>query len=602
MLTNKYLAKYYFKYIYLYIIGIIALIVVDIVQTYIPDILGKITDLFDTASKTGFTPEMNKDIINLALYSLYIGIAMFLGRIFWRLTIFNASQKTEAGLRHRMFLKAEELSCNFYHKNTVGNVMALFTTDLETIEEYLGWGLIMLVDAIILTGFTLFKMFRASWQLTLIALLPMILIVVWGFLVEIFISKKWEQKQASFDKLYDYTQENFTGIKVIKAFVKENQEIRAFSKLARENQEINVSFGRMSIIFDVLIQLIITAIVSLIMGVGAFFVYKEVKNETIILFGSPITIKTSGDYVQYISLFDILIWPLIALGQVISMRSRAKASLKRISKFLNSDVDVKSPKNAIKLENIKGKITFKDLNFSYQEDNKTDILKHISFEIMPGEKIGIVGKIGSGKSTIASLLLRLYNFPEDSIFIDDIDLMNADITSVRNNVSYVPQDNFLFSDSVRNNIAFSNKELPNENVLEAAEFANVHNDIVQFENQYETVSGERGVTLSGGQKQRISIARAYIKNAPIMILDDSVSAVDIKTEETIIKNIKEKCPDKTVIIIASRVSTVSNLDKILVLKNGEVEAFGPHHEIINSSKTYQKMVELQKLEEELEGK
>ena len=293
---------------------------------------------------------------------------------------------------------------------------------------------------------------------------------------------------------------------------------------------------------------------------------------------------------------------MIAMGQIVAMRSRAKASLNRVAKFLDADEDIKNPKNAFVLENVSGKITFKNFSFTYPDgDQNYKSLENVSFEINAGESVGIVGKIGSGKSTLVNSLLRLYNVEEGTIFIDDHDLMKCDITSIRDSIAYVPQDNFLFSDKIYNNIAFSNRSIDRVKIENAAKFADVHDNIAGFKNGYDTLSGERGVTLSGGQKQRIAIARAYLKDAPIMIMDDSVSAVDVKTEETILHNIHEQRRGKTTIVIASRVSTVSHLDKILVLNDGKIEAFDTPKNLLEISPTYKKMVYLQELEKAVEG-
>ena len=294
----------------------------------------------------------------------------------------------------------------------------------------------------------------------------------------------------------------------------------------------------------------------------------------------------------------MIIWPMIALGQIVALRSRAKTSLKRVSVLLDENVDVKDEENLIPLLEIKGKITFKNFSYAYQGET-IEALKNVNLEILPGENIGIVGKIGSGKSTLVNALLRLDNVKKGTLFLDDHDIMEIPIKQVRDNISMVPQDNFLFSTPISNNISFSNEKMSEDEIIEAAEFADVHNNIKEFIDGYRTLLGEKGVTLSGGQKQRVSIARAYAKHSPIMILDDSVSAVDVKTEEKILKNIKEKRHGKTTLIVASRVSTVAHLDKIIVMNQGRVEAFANHNELLEISPTYQKMVHLQELENEL---
>ena len=595
MLFGKYINKYYLKYWAFFLIGIIFLIVVDYLQLYVPEFLGQIIDFFDNGSVAGHEKEIGQIII----YVILVSFGMFFGRVVWRLTIFHASTGIEASLRQEMFLKSERLSQRYYHETKVGNIISWFTTDLETIEEFFGWGTIMLVDASFLSLFVLIKMFILDWALTLITLIPILLIVVWGAIVEKFMSMKWEYRQKETDRLYDFTQENFTGIRVIKAFVKENSQLFAFSKIARKNKDVNIDFVRISVIFDVLISIIIALITSIILGFGGYFVYLTIKGIPLVIFGKEI-LFSAGNLVTFIGYFDLLIWPMMALGQIFTMRSRAKTSLKRVSNFLDQEEEIKNVDNPIFIKNIKGKIEFKNFSFTYPNGQENS-LKNISFVVNPGETIGIVGKIGSGKTTLVNSLLRLYNIDNDKIFIDDVDLMKCDITSLRNEIAYVPQDNFLFSDKVSNNISFGRRNASFDKIRDAAIFADVNDNIVNFKEGYDTVSGERGVTLSGGQKQRISIARAYIKESPIMIMDDSVSAVDVKTEETILKHIKENRKNMTTLVVASRISTVMNLDKILVLDEGKVVGYDSHKELIKTCPVYQKMVYLQELEREVEG-
>lgn len=578
--------------------GILALIAIDYIQTLTPEYLGKLVGLYETSKDTGIPVNLN-DVYPLVFNIIIVAVILFIGRFIWRITLFYASKKIEANIRHKMFLKAEKLSTTYYHDNKVGTVMAWFTNDLETIEEYLGWGTIMLVDAIFLSFIVIVKMISLSWQMSILMFIPIILIVVWGALVEKFMSNLWDERQKAYDSLYDFSQENFTGIRVLKAFVKENQTLLAFAKTARRNKDTNLKFVRLSVLFDVFISAILVAVVACILGFGGWFVYAYATGNPIVIFGTPIKID-GQTLVTFYGYTQELIWPMMALGQIVSMKSRAKASLARISNFLDAEEDIQNPANPVYLDKIDGNIAFKNLSFRYPV-KKYDNLKNITFDIKAGETIGVVGKIGSGKSTIASLLLRLYNISKNSLYIDGVDIMDLDIQNLRDNIAYVPQDNFLFSDSITNNISFYRENISEEDVVEAAKFAEVHDNIVDFDEGYKTISGERGVTLSGGQKQRISIARAYIKDAPIMILDDSVSAVDIKTEENILENIKKYRKGKTTILIASRVSTVASLDKILVLNNGEVEAFDSHENLLKSSKTYARMVYLQELEKEVEG-
>lgn len=584
--------KYYKRYLILFIIGVIANVVVDYVQLYIPEFLGDMVDIVSLNTNVIF------DDIKKIVYSLIIvAFTLFIGRIIMRFTILVASSKIDRDIRHDMFLKTERLSQRYFHENKVGSIMSSFTTDIEAIGDFTGWGTVMIIDALFLGVMALYKMIKLDMFLTMITLIPMLALIVWGNKVEKAMSDKWTERQKSFDKLFDFTQENFTGIRVIKAFVKEAQEFKAFSKVAKENSDVNIDFAMMSVRFDVCIELLIGAVVALLMGLGGTCVYYYVTGNPVVLFGHSI-ILTAGKLITFIGYVDVLIWPMIAMGQILQMFSRFKSSSKRVFDYLDEEEEIHNVDNPISLDNCKGEITFNHFSFIYP-DGSNESLKDISFKINPGELIGVVGKIGSGKTTLVNSLLRLYNIENNQILIDGVDIMDLDIKNLRDNIAYVPQDNFLFSSTVQENIAFSNKRMSIDKVKSAANFADVHENITNFKDGYNTMTGERGVTLSGGQKQRISIARAYAKDAPIMIMDDSVSAVDVKTEEAILSNIQEKRAGKTTIIIASRISTVSKADRILVLKDGELEDFDSPENLLKVSPTYQKMVYLQKLESEL---
>lgn len=598
MLFSKYLNKYYRKYWYFYLIGILALVFVDYIQLFIPEFLGDLVEIFESAAEVGsFSQQMRDDIIKIVLFTVLIGAGLMIGRMLWRFTLFRASFKIEAELRHDMFVKAEKLSVEYFHSNKVGNIMSWFTNDIEQISDYLGFGVVMMVDGFALSFMCFLKISLLSWQFLIILLIPMILIVVWGLLVEKIMSDNWTKRQEAFDKLYDFAQESFTGIRVIKAFVKQRQEIIAFSKVAHQNKDVNVKFALISVGFDVVIEVVIGLLFAMILGFGG---YLAVTGETVDFLGMAFAIS-GPDLVVLVGYFDSLIWPLIAMGQIVAAYSRSKASMKRIENYMNAPEDIQDAPDAVMLNDVKGKIEFRNFSFTYPTKDK-ESLEDINLVIQPGEIIGIVGRIGRGKTTLVNALLRIYNVKEDTVYIDDVDIMKANVKSLRDCISYVPQDNFLFSDTVKRNIAFGDVDLADDRVKFAADFACVGGDIEHFKDKYETVTGERGVTLSGGQKQRISIARAFIMDSPIMVLDDSVSAVDVKTEETILKNIKELRKGKTTLVVASRVSTVCHLDKIIVLNDGRVEAFDTPANLLKISPTYAKMVYLQELEKEVEGR
>ncbi len=580
----------------MYLLGILALVVIDLAQLKTPQYLGEIVNLLNV--KDG--PIDTNRIYEICLYILLIAGIMFVGRMLWRFTLFNASQRIEAGLRRDMFQKSERLSQRYYHETKVGSIMSWFTTDLETIEEYTGFGTVQIVDSSFLGIMVIIQMIRLDWVLTLFAAFPMILIIIWGALVEKYMAIKWEARQTQFDRLYDFSQENFTGIRVIKAFVKETSEIHAFAKEAKKSRDTNLDVAKVDILFDNVIELLIAAIMAFILGFGSWFVYSFVSGNPIVLLGHTVELD-AGQLITFTGLFDTLIWPLIALGSIIMMHSRSKTSLKRISAFLDQEEEVSSPADSVVLQDISGEITFNHFSFAYPGHEGKPVLSDVSLTIHPGETVGVVGRIGSGKTTLVNILMRLYNIEPGTVFIDGTDIMSCDLRSLRAAIAYVPQDNFLFSNKVSQNISFSDIHMSQEDIEKAAVFADVDENIQDFPDKYETMIGERGVTLSGGQKQRISLARAYAKNAPILILDDSVSAVDVKTEETILRNIREQRKGKTTIVVASRVSTVSNMSRVLVLNEGRVEAFDTPERMSESSPTYQKMVYLQTLESEVEG-
>ena len=399
-------------------------------------------------------------------------------------------------------------------------------------------------------------------------------------------TRTWEKRQQAFSALSDFAQENFSGIAVIKAFVKELKELIAFRKLNKENEGVNVEYTRISVLLEVLVTFFVESVVCVILGYGGFLVYKGNFN--------------AGQLVEYIGYFEAIVWPIMAISMLIEKTSRGKASLNRITELLDAPIDVADRDGVPDLESPKGGIEFRGLTFRYP-DGEFDVLKDISFTVAPGESVGIVGKTGAGKTALVDLLLRTYNVPDGTLFVDGKDVNRVSIRSVRQACAYVPQDNFLFSDTIAHNIAFGVDEASPEDIERAARLADVRDNIVDFKDGYETVLGERGVTVSGGQKQRISIARALLKDAPILILDDSVSAVDTRTEKIILDNLKKSRAGKTTLLIAHRISTVEGLDKIVFLEDGRVEAVGPHDQLYASCPEYRRMVDLQKLEDEVGG-
>ena len=469
--------------------------------------------------------------------------------------------------------------------------MALYTNDLQTVRAAFGQGTIMLVDAIFLGFLAFSKMWKMDTTLTLISSIPLLILALCGRIIGKYMSKKFATRQKAFANMSDFTQESISGISVVKAFVKEAKELMAFGKINKENHDRNLEFVKAGVLLQTLIGALIASIIVIIMGYGGYLVYQAQLNQTLDF--------TVGDLTKYISYFGTLTWPMMAIAQLINLRSQAKASLKRIDGLLNETVEIKDDNPTI-LEEIKGKIAFQNLSFKYPQTEKL-VLEGISFTVDVGDKIGIIGRTGCGKTTLVDLLLRLYNLEPNQILIDDVDIMKLSIFQVRDAIAYVPQDNFLFSDTIENNINFAFKEKDQEKIKNAALMADLDSNIQDFKEGYQTILGERGVTISGGQKQRTAIARALMKDAPILILDDSVSAVDTKTEEIILSNISKIREGKTTILIAHRISTIKSMDKIALIDEGKLIGFGTHDQLLKTNVMYKQMVNLQKLEDEVGG-
>ena len=587
MIFGKYINKYYLKYAPNLLLGLFALWAVDYLQLIIPELYQMVINgmnqgyVMVDGVQQAFDMAFLLDKICMPMVG--VAVAIVFGRFLWRVSIFGAAIRVETNLRDEMFDHAKNLSREYYQQNKVGNLMSLFTNDLDTVQECYGWGFMQFFDAVILGTMSMAKMWQMNHMLAVLSLIPMALLFVCASIVGRVMTKKWDYRQECFSKLSDFSQESFSGIAVIKAFVKETLELLAFKKLNDENEAANIDFTKTSVLMRIMVGSFVESVMCIIIGYGGYLVYKGTFN--------------AGQLMEFIGYFTAIVWPIMAVSDLIDMTSRGKASLKRISELLDAEVTVKDRPGVGELKDVKGGIEFRDLTFRYP-DGELDELHHVSFTIRPGESVGLVGKTGAGKTTLVDLILRTYNVPDGTIFIDGQDVNSVSIHSVRENCAYVPQDNFLFSDTIARNIAFGNSQVDMGMVRHAAVLADVDENISQFQQGYETVLGERGVTVSGGQKQRISIARALMKDAPILILDDSVSAVDTKTERAILDNLKQTRRGKTTILIAHRISTIEQMDKVLFIDGGTVAGFGTHESLYAQNAAYRKMVDLQRLEEE----
>ena len=587
MIFGKHINKYYLRYGYLLLFGMVALIAVDYFQLEIPELYNCVVNglTYGQVEVDGQILPFDMAFLldRVCLPMLFIIIMLLTGRFLWRICFFGAAISRETNLRNKMFDHSKELSHQYYQVNKVGNLMSLYTNDLDTVQECFGWGVMMFCDALFLGVLAISKMWRLNATMTILACLPLACLLAVSVIIGRTLMKKWDKRQEAYSRLSDFSQESFSGIAVVKAFVKEAKELMAFKKLNEENEKVNIDYTRSSVLLRIFVTLFVESVVCVILGFGGYLVYCEKLD--------------AGQLVEFIGYFTSLIWPVMAVSELIDMTSRGTASIRRIGELLDAPIDVKDGEGVREIPDIKGNVEFKNLTFAFPDGDR-DALTDVSFKIAAGERIGIVGKTGSGKTAIVDLLLRIYNISDGMLYVDGVDVNKIPIRQLRSAIAYVPQDNFLFSDTIKNNIGFFTDDAPIDEVRRVAELADVDENIIEFSKGYETVLGERGVTVSGGQKQRISIARALLKDAPILILDDSVSAVDTKTEQKILQNLEVERKGKTTIIIAHRITTVEGLDKIVYVDDGKVSAVGTHAELCETCAEYRRMVELQRLEEE----
>ncbi|MDY4146017.1 MAG: ABC transporter ATP-binding protein [Bacilli bacterium] len=591
MLFGKHINEYYLKYGIVLLTGIVALLLVDYFQLKIPDIVG---DIVDGLQFKTLTKDKLKD------YMLLLGvvaIVMFFGRFIWRICLFGTGIRVECNLRNKVFKNMQFLSQRFFQENKTGNLMSIYTNDLTLIRQSFGMGTMMLVDAVCLGAMALYKMFSLNALLSIFSLVSLVLVTLCSSLIGKKITKATENNFKAYGALSDFVQEDFSGISVIKAFVLEKLQVKLFSKYNTENMDSTLVMTKLSVKLNIIITVILSFVNIGIIVYGGYLIYLR-KN------GLSTNLFSVGDLIKFSAYFGTLIWPIEAVGRLIDMHSQGKASLNRVCKIIDAEKEINDSLVTEECKNIttlEGDIEYRNLSFSYPNDSKK-VLHNVNLKINKGEFVGIIGETGSGKTTIVDLLLRLYNIDANMLFIDDHDIMNLPLKTVRNNIAYVPQDNFLYGDKITKNIAFSEvNEIDIDKVYETANISGVKNDIDCFKNGFDTVLGERGITISGGQKQRVSIARALYKNANILILDDSLSAVDTETEKTIITNLRNIRRGKTTIIIAHRITTLQNLDKIVVVNDGTITGVGTHEELLKTNASYAREAYLQELEKEVDS-
>jgi ATP-binding cassette, subfamily B, multidrug efflux pump len=586
MVFGKTINEYYKKYWPYFLTGVIFLIIVDYAQLEIPVYFRVIIDGLNSGTIT--EAGIIRNVLNIVIAAaIIIG-----GRFLWRISLLQAARKINYDMRNQLYRHHQALDVGYYNRSKSGELMALYTNDLEAIRRSVGFGLVLVVDALFLGALVFYRMFSLSVSLTFVVLIPIAITGALGFILSRQIRARFSERQKAFAELSDFVNENMSGIQVVKSFVKESIEKIEFLKFNQLNKDKTLGFVRLAAVVEVLLRSLITIIAIVIFGYGGFLLQSTAGS------ANPFTY---GNLFEYVAYFNLLVWPIIALTQVIQLGATAKASLIRINAVLSEPIRIVDAPD-VTSKPILGGITFNDVTFAYP-DSDVPQLKHVSFSIQPGETVGIVGRTGSGKSTVVDLLLRLFNLEENKVLLDGNDIMKLPVGDVRQAIGYVPQDGFLFSATITENIALGIKmdETTKEKAEHYAKISSVYDNIAEFEQGFDTMIGERGVRLSGGQKQRLAIARALIKEPTILILDDSVSAVDTKTEEDILANLKEIRRGKTTLIIAHRISTIKHADRIIVVDDGHVVAVGTHESLQSDSPIYHDFVTRQQLETELEA-
>ena len=582
----RYLNKYFIKYKFSFLLGILITIIAQIFSLFTPKLISKsfkaIEDFAkdETVSKSFIQQELISNILLIIATTIIAGFLTFL----MRQTLIVMSRHVEYDLKNEVFRQYENLSLNFYKQNRTGDLMNRISEDVSKVRMYVGPAVMYTINTIIRFAIVIVYMFNVSPRLTLYTLLPLPILSYAIFRISSEINKRSTVFQQYLSKVSSFTQEIFSGIRVIKAYSLEDQHQNNMVELANESKSKSLNLAKIQALFGPLMMALI-----------------GISNLVVIYFGGLMyidgTIKSIGTIAEFILYVNMLTWPVASLGWVSSMVQEAEASQKRINEFLKivPEIQNNNPEKSI----IEGAISFENVSYTY-EDTNIKALQNVTFTVNKGETLAILGKTGSGKSTIVSLISRLYDVSEGHISIDGKEISTLNLYDLRNSIGIVPQDAFLFSDSIKNNIKFGKENATDEEVKAAAKSAVVHNNIMGFNKKYDTILGERGITLSGGQKQRVSIARAIIKNPKILLLDDCLSAVDTETEEAILNNLDEICKDKTTIIVSHRVSSAKNAGKIIILDEGKIIEQGSHNQLINQEGYYAALYLKQLSEKELQ--
>ena len=576
MTTFQFIFQYIKKHKFQYIGGILTLFVVDFANVYIPQTTGKITD-----GLTKHTLDWN-GVVRLLILILIFGALIAVGRFFWRYFLFGAARQIEKELRDDMFAHLETMDVEYFNRNKTGDLMTRFTSDLNAVRMAIGMGVISSFDATIMLVMVVFKMMHyVSVKLTLLTMIPMLFILFGELYYGKIIHKRFLKRQAAVSDLTDFVQESFSGVRVIKSFVRERSECREFARYNQKSMQQNLKIAKL--------QAIVMPLLDVVIGLSSLIT---------LLYGGYLALNgeiTLGRFVAFNQYIGMLVWPMLACGESINTFSQGAASINRVKEIMEQVPEIKDAPSVTPVEALLGNINFHHLTFTHK-DQTAPTIQDFNLSVPAGTTLAIIGRTGNGKSTLVNLLLHLYEVERGMIEFDGIDINDISLKDLRSNIGYVPQDNFLFSDTLAENIAFGVDHVDMKEIIKATQYACIHDNIMDFPEQYQTIVGERGVTLSGGQKQRSSIARAFMKDAPILILDDSLSAVDTDTEKQILSNLSELRKGKTTILIAHRISTIQNADIIVVLEDGIAKEIGNHASLMAQGGIYHDLFEKQQLE------